>query len=68
MSRVTGYKIVSSNSPVELGIDITEWCARGWEPIGGVSVSKENSQVVYHQALVKREGVLRDPTTPGTSS
>ena len=54
--KVVDYTIIKEFHPFRLTDKVMEKVAKGWQPLGGLSVAVEdNSYVIYAQAMVKFE-------------
>jgi hypothetical protein len=49
------YKIIGGEMIYELAYNVNSWIDKGYEPIGGMSIGKEDYGEHYYQAMIKYE-------------
>lgn len=51
------YTLVYDNIPDQLIQKVNKLIGEGWEPIGGIAVTRNDVEEVFYQALVKKNSI-----------
>lgn len=53
--KIYRYAILEQRYASDLELKVMEWIKAGWQPLGGVSVTREYANSLFAQAMVKYE-------------